>query len=90
MPPSRRRRKVSPVDLLGYSRVSRVAGRENLISPELQQRRIQSYADMKGWRVEMLPPELDVSGGKVKRPILEGAIERIEAGDVAEGTGDVA
>ena len=44
---------------------------------------------MKGWRVEMLPPELDVSGGKVKRPILEGAIERIEAGDVAGGTGDV-
>ena len=68
----------------GYSRVSRVAGREHLISPELQQARIQAFADIRGWTVEMLPPELDVSGGKVSRPVLDSAIARIEAGE-AEG-----
>jgi DNA invertase Pin-like site-specific DNA recombinase len=68
----------------GYSRVSRVAGRENLISPELQQTRIQAFADIRGWTVEMLPPELDVSGGRVSRPVLDSAIARIEAGE-AEG-----
>jgi DNA invertase Pin-like site-specific DNA recombinase len=68
----------------GYSRVSRVAGREHLISPELQQARIQAFADIRGWSVEMLPPELDVSGGKVSRPVLDSAIARIESGE-AEG-----
>lgn len=58
-----------------------MAGREHLISPELQQKRIQAFADMRGWSVEMLPPELDVSGGRVKRPILEGAIEAVERGE---------
>jgi site-specific DNA recombinase len=67
---------------LGYSRVSRVAGREHLISPELQQARIRSFAEVRGWAVEMLPPELDVSGGKVSRPILDAAIVRIAAGEV--------
>jgi site-specific DNA recombinase len=69
---------------LGYSRVSRVAGREHLISPELQQARIRSFAEVRGWAVEMLPPELDVSGGKVSRPVLDSAIARIERGE-AEG-----
>jgi site-specific DNA recombinase len=69
---------------LGYSRVSRVAGREHLISPELQQARISSFAEVRGWNVEMLPPELDVSGGKVSRPVLDAAIARIERGE-AEG-----
>jgi DNA invertase Pin-like site-specific DNA recombinase len=69
---------------LGYTRVSRVGDRaERLISPELQQARISDYADGRGLRVEMLEPELDQSGGKVERPILDQAIARVERGDVA-------
>jgi len=52
----------------GYQRVSRTAGREHLISPELQQRRIATFAEVKGWTVEMFPPELDdrhLGGGSV-------------------------
>ena len=64
---------------LGYRRVSRVGDRgERLVSPELQAERIESYAAQHGLSVEMLPAELDVSGGKVERPILDDAIARIE------------
>lgn len=69
---------------LGYSRVSRVGDRaETLISPETQMDRIRSYAVARGLDVEMLDPELDVSGGKVQRPILGAAIEAIERGEAA-------
>ena len=67
--------------LAGYMRVSRVAGREHLISPELQEKRIRGFAEIRGWSVEVFPPELDVSGGRVRRPILEEIIERIERGE---------
>jgi DNA invertase Pin-like site-specific DNA recombinase len=67
----------------GYCRVSRVAGREHLISPELQQKRIRSFAEFRGWTVEMFPPELDVSGGRSTRPVLEDVIRRIERGELA-------
>jgi DNA invertase Pin-like site-specific DNA recombinase len=67
----------------GYSRVSRVAGRENLISPELQEKRVRAFADVKGWTVEFFPPELDVSGGRSRRPVLEEIISRIERGEFA-------
>jgi DNA invertase Pin-like site-specific DNA recombinase len=69
---------------LGYTRVSRVGDRaERLISPELQQERISAYAKAHGLQVEMLEPELDVSGGKAERPVLDAAIERVEAGGAA-------
>lgn len=69
---------------LGYARVSRVGDRaETLISPDSQAERIRSYADVRGLLVRMLPPELDVSGGKVDRPILGAAIESIERGEAA-------
>jgi DNA invertase Pin-like site-specific DNA recombinase len=69
--------------LLGYTRVSRVGDRaERLISPELQQERITAYAKAhKLGKVEMLEPELDVSGGRVERPVLDAAIERVERGE---------
>lgn len=67
----------------GYSRVSRVAGRENLISPEIQEKRVRAFADIKGWKVEMFPPELDVSGGRSTRPVLDEIIERIRDGEFA-------
>jgi site-specific DNA recombinase len=64
---------------LGYSRVSRVGDRaDTLISPELQQTRIKQFADARGFDLELLEPELDISGGTVERPILGDAIERIE------------
>lgn len=66
---------------LGYLRVSRVGDRtETLISPELQENSIRSYADARGLEVQLLRPELDVSGGKVERPILGEAIARVEQG----------
>jgi DNA invertase Pin-like site-specific DNA recombinase len=61
--------------------VSRVGDREEtLISPELQAERIQGYAAARGLSVEMLDPELDVSGARTSRPILDRAID-----DIAEG-----
>jgi site-specific DNA recombinase len=67
----------------GYRRVSRVGDRgRQLISPELQEQRILGYAAARGFEVEMLPAELDVSGARVVRPVLERAIERVEAGEL--------
>jgi DNA invertase Pin-like site-specific DNA recombinase len=69
---------------LGYSRVSRVGDRaERLISPDLQRQRIEAYAVAHGLAVELLEPELDVSGAKAQRPILGAAIERVERGEAA-------
>lgn len=63
----------------GYRRVSRVGDREEtLISPELQAAEIDRYAAGRGLTVEMLDPELDVSGGKAIRPILEQIVDGIE------------
>jgi DNA invertase Pin-like site-specific DNA recombinase len=72
------------LEWLGYTRVSRVGDRvDTLISPDIQAQRIQGYADTRGVRVRLLPPELDVSGAKVDRPILTGAIEAIERREAA-------
>lgn len=59
-----------------------MGGREHLISPELQGRRIRAFAEFRGWTVEMFPPELDVSGSRARRPVLEEVIERIERGEL--------
>ena len=68
----------------GYSRVSRVGDRaERLISPELQQERITEYAAARGLNVDMLEPELDVSGGQVERPILSEILRGVEQGRYA-------
>jgi DNA invertase Pin-like site-specific DNA recombinase len=65
----------------GYRRVSRVGDRdETLISPDLQAAEIERYAAGRNLTVEMLEPELDVSGGKAIRPILEEVIAGIEGG----------
>jgi DNA invertase Pin-like site-specific DNA recombinase len=67
---------------LGYIRVSRVGKRsETLISPELQERQILGWGKTHGHEIDMLPPELDQSGGKDERPILEGGIEQVERGE---------
>ena len=60
--------------------MSRVGGREHLISPEEQADAIEGYAKARGIEVEMLEPELDVSGGKSSRPILDRILNAIETG----------
>lgn len=67
-----------------YSRVSRVGDRaDTLISPELQIERARQYALGRGLEIEVLEPELDVSGGQVDRPILERALAGVEEGRYA-------
>lgn len=56
---------------------------DTLISPDQQQKRIAGLAGGRGIEVEMLPPELDVSGGTTSRPILDEAIARVERGEAA-------
>jgi site-specific DNA recombinase len=68
----------------GYTRVSRVGDRgDRLISPELQQQRIEGYALIRDLDVEMLPPELDQSGGSADRPILKQVLAGIDDGRYA-------
>jgi DNA invertase Pin-like site-specific DNA recombinase len=67
----------------GYIRVSRVGDRaKTLISPKLQKREILGWASGRDVELEMLKPELDQSGGKDQRPILQAAIDRIEYGEL--------
>lgn len=67
---------------IGYTRVSRVGDREEtLISPDLQRQRIEGWAAANGYEIEMLPPELDESGGKLERPILQRAVDAVERGE---------
>jgi len=69
-----------PVDI--YIRVSRVGKRgETLISPDEQERRARALADEKGLRVGVVLTDLDESGGKLDRPGLTAALERVENRD---------
>src|SRR6266704_1888428 len=66
----------------GYVRVSRVGDRtETLRSPDEQEREMKRAARANGHKLVMLPHDLDASGRDDHRPILNDAIERIEAGD---------
>lgn len=70
----------------GIVRVShmgeRVAGADNVHADREQVQAVERYARAHGARVEFLPPELSVSGGKPinQRPSLKAAIEGVEAG----------
>jgi len=66
-----------------YRRVSRVGDREErLRSPDLQRAAIERYAATEGFQVEWFPPELDVSGSRAKRPILDEILERVRTGEL--------
>jgi site-specific DNA recombinase len=66
----------------GYIRVSRVGRRrgERFISPAVQRGLIESWALAHGARVLEVFEELDESGARADRPLLEKAIARVEAG----------
>lgn len=68
---------------LGYIRVSFVGNRngDRFRSPEEQRAAIEQWAARTNNPVEILPPELDQSGGTDRRPILQQALRRIEHGD---------
>jgi DNA invertase Pin-like site-specific DNA recombinase len=80
MSPSLRASEPLPVD--GYVRVSRVGRRrgERFMSPALQREQIEAWASACDARVLTIFEELDQSGRRPDRPLLEAAIERIENG----------
>ena len=67
----------------GYIRVSQVAGRsgESFISPAVQREQIERWAAAHGVLIGEVLEELDESGGRRDRPVLETAIRRVERGD---------
>jgi DNA invertase Pin-like site-specific DNA recombinase len=67
----------------GYVRVSRVGGRsgDSFISPDVQRRQIQEWADRHGVTIAAWHEDLDQSGGTLRRPGFQAALARIEVGD---------
>lgn len=65
-----------PFDI--YVRVSRVGGREHLISPEEQETRARQLAHEHGLTVGEVLIDLDESGGKWERPGLQKALVRVK------------
>lgn len=68
--------------LAAYVRVSRVGDRddERLRSPEFQLAAIRRYAEAESFELVEFEPELDVSGGKARRPILDAILAGIRNG----------
>lgn len=66
----------------GYIRVSRVGKRRgaSFISPDVQRDAILEWAGRNGVEIVEMFEELDESGARADRPLLQRAIERIEAG----------
>jgi len=75
-----------PLAVDGYVRVSKVGGRASrrFISPALQREQIHAWANLQGARVLEVFEELDESGARADRPLLQEAIRRVEAG-VSQG-----
>ncbi|MGZ4395027.1 MAG: recombinase family protein, partial [Gaiellaceae bacterium] len=72
--------------LVGYSRVSRVAGRadESFISPEVQRSSVEAYAKANGHEIVAWFEDLDQTGGRLDRLGLRQALALVERGE-AEG-----
>ena len=69
----------------GYIRVSQVAGRggEQFISPSVQREEIEAWTSSNGAVIGEIFEELDESGGRADRPLLEQAIGRVEGSESA-------
>jgi site-specific DNA recombinase len=70
------------MQLDAYTRVSQVKGRagESFLSPDQQRERIERWANVHGHQIYWHEPELDQSGGKMKRPIFDEMLARVESG----------
>jgi DNA invertase Pin-like site-specific DNA recombinase len=68
--------------LIGYVRVSRVAGREgdSFISPEIQRERIEAHAKAHGHEIVSWETDLDQPGSRYERPAFQLALEAVEQG----------
>lgn len=77
-------RKVQAKPIAAYVRVSRKGEREDdrFRSPEFQLDAIERAADAAGRRLQRFEPEIDVSGSRARRPILEAIVEAIERGEL--------
>lgn len=69
------------MDVIGYTRVSKVGGREgdSFISPKQQREAIEGLAKREGLTVVDWYEELDASGGDSSRPLWNRALDRIES-----------
>ena len=69
--------------LIGYIRVSRVAGRagDSFISPEVQRTSVERWAHARAHEIVDWHTDLDQSGGKLERPEFQRAISRCEHGE---------
>ena len=72
-----------PLRLDGYVRVSKVGGREGegFISPDVQADAVTGWAERHGHAIMLHEPELDVSGGTMKRPVFDRILDRIKSGE---------
>jgi DNA invertase Pin-like site-specific DNA recombinase len=68
-----------PVDI--YVRVSRLGGREHRITEAEQERRARELAHQRKLKVGKVISDPDESGGKLDRPGLQEALQRVEAGE---------
>jgi site-specific DNA recombinase len=66
--------------LIGYIRVSRVAGREGerFISPDVQRERIEAQATASGHAIVEWFEDLDQPGSRYERPGFQAALEMVE------------
>lgn len=69
--------------LVGYVRVSRVAGREgdSFISPDVQREQIVALAKARGHKIVEWIEDLDESGGKWERPGFQRMLAMVESGE---------
>jgi site-specific DNA recombinase len=68
--------------LLGYIRVSRMAGRDqSAVTLRDQRRRIEAAAAASGHEIVDWLQELDQSGGREDRPRFQAALEAVESGE---------
>jgi site-specific DNA recombinase len=67
--------------MLGYVRVSRVAGRgDDLVSPEIQRKKIEEWAALHDVEIVRWFDEIDEPGSKLERPLFQEALRLCEEG----------
>ncbi len=76
-------KKAKRTRLVGYVRVSKVAGRkgDSFISPKVQREKIDAWARLHDADIEDVLEELDESGAKKNRPKWQEALRRCKEGE---------